>query len=191
MLASKQRVRPEDKPLADLAIKAYEKCKAAVAGTWAMLPPQANVKMVGVAQQIDALVTKLYAGKITFGEYNVKRIQLLRQMALAFESSLEGPAASAVVPAQSAEKAPNPTPTVQNPVPQTSASHEVRIALVIVESRYLNLPKLINPESDAHSIAETLQKMGYDTRLLLDAPKMASGKKFENLPASQAKPKLP
>ena len=46
----------------------------------------------------------------------------------------------------------------------------MRIALVIGESRYVNLPRLANPEMDARSIAETLQKMGYDTRLLLDAP---------------------
>lgn len=52
MLTSKQRVRPEDKPLADLALKAYEKCKAAVTTTWAMLPPPANTKMFGVAQQM-------------------------------------------------------------------------------------------------------------------------------------------
>jgi uncharacterized caspase-like protein len=45
----------------------------------------------------------------------------------------------------------------------------VRIALVIGESRYVNLPRLMNPEKDARSIAETLQKMGYDTQLLLDA----------------------
>ena len=46
----------------------------------------------------------------------------------------------------------------------------MRIALVIGESHYSQLPKLINPERDARSIAETLQKMGYDTQLLLDAP---------------------
>jgi uncharacterized caspase-like protein len=45
----------------------------------------------------------------------------------------------------------------------------VRIALVIGESRYLNFPRLRNPEKDARSIAETLQKMGYNTQLLLDA----------------------
>ena len=68
---------------------------------------------------------------------------------------------------------PKPLPSqkrsFEQPTPQTSAPHEVRIALVIGESRYLNLPRLINPEKDARSIAETLQKMGYNTQLLLDA----------------------
>jgi uncharacterized caspase-like protein len=57
----------------------------------------------------------------------------------------------------------------QSAAPQESHPHEVRIALVIGEGRYLNLPKLVNPEADARSIAEILTTMGYSTRLLLDA----------------------
>jgi Caspase domain/PDZ domain len=63
----------------------------------------------------------------------------------------------------------------------------VRIALVIGESRYLNLPKLINPESDARSIAETLQKMGYDTRLLLDAPEDGIRKEIRKFASESSK----
>ncbi len=40
---------------------------------------------------------------------------------------------------------------------------------MIGESRYISLPKLANPEKDARSIAESLEKMGYRTSLLLDA----------------------
>jgi uncharacterized caspase-like protein len=72
-------------------------------------------------------------------------------------------------------------------VPQTSTFHEVRIALVIGESRYLNLPKLINPESDARSIAETLQKMGYETRLLLDAPEDGIRKEIRKFASESSK----
>jgi hypothetical protein len=39
MLTNPQRVRPEDKPLADLALQTNEKCKAAYMSAWAMLPP--------------------------------------------------------------------------------------------------------------------------------------------------------
>ena len=91
MLTNPQRVRPEDKPLADLALKTAEKCKAAVAVAWAMLPPPAHPQLLRLTRQVDALVTQLYKGKITFGEYNVRRIQLLKQMALAFASFREGP----------------------------------------------------------------------------------------------------
>ena len=64
---------------------------------------------------------------------------------------------------------PPPKPYGSERGAQTSPPHEVRIALVIGESRYVNLPRLMNPEKDARSIAETLQKMGYNTQLLLDA----------------------
>ena len=46
MLTNPQRVRPEDKPLADLALKTAEKCKAAAATAWAMLPPPVHAKML-------------------------------------------------------------------------------------------------------------------------------------------------
>jgi len=41
--------------------------------------------------------------------------------------------------------------------------HETRLALVIGNSNYANLPKLSNPTNDARSIAEVLQKLGYTT----------------------------
>ena len=172
MLTNPQRVRPEDRPLADLALKTAEKCKAATATAWAMLPHSVHAKLLRLTQRADALNTQLYKGKITFGEYNVKRVEILTQMVLAIASIPQGPrveTAQSAATALDTKPLPPPKPTVQNAPPQTSAPHEVRIALVIGESRYLNLPKLINPERDARSIAETLQKMGYDTQLLLDA----------------------
>ena len=77
MLTNPQRVRPEDKPLADLALKTAEKCKAAAATAWAMLPPPVHAKVLRLTQQADALNTQLSKGKITFGEYNVKRVEIL------------------------------------------------------------------------------------------------------------------
>ena len=63
MLTNPQRVRPEDKPLADLALKTAEKCKAAAMTVWAMLPPPVHAKVLRVTRQLDALNTELYAGK--------------------------------------------------------------------------------------------------------------------------------
>ena len=40
-------------------------------------------------------------------------------------------------------------------------------ALVIGDSNYLNLPRLVNPENDAHAIADLLKKMGFNTRMAL------------------------
>jgi hypothetical protein len=83
MLTSTQRLRLEDRPLADLALEAFKKCKAAHARAWAKLPPAANTKVLGVVRQFDDLNAQLYRGEVTFGEYNVKRIQILQQLALA------------------------------------------------------------------------------------------------------------
>jgi caspase domain-containing protein/TENA/THI-4/PQQC family protein len=43
-----------------------------------------------------------------------------------------------------------------------------RMALVIGNSNYANLPKLLNPANDARAIADTLKSMGYKARLLID-----------------------
>jgi hypothetical protein len=174
MFTSTQRMRPEDKPLADLHLKAYDKCKAVMRAVWAMLPPAVNAKVLAVAGQFDALNAELYTGKITFGGYNVKRAQILKQMALAFTGMDELPKPSAPTEklAQPAALDPDATqspPASPNAAPKLPTPHEVRIALVIGESRYSNLPRLLNPERDARSIADTLQKMGYETQLLLDA----------------------
>jgi hypothetical protein len=92
MLTNPQRVRPEDKALADLALKTAEKCKAAFATPWAMLPPPVHAKMLGLARQTGTLNTELSKGKITFGDYNVKRIKILNEAALAIASIPQGPA---------------------------------------------------------------------------------------------------
>lgn len=172
MLTNPQRVRPEDKPLADLALQTNEKCKAAYTSAWAMLPPPVRAKVIGISRKADALVKQLSNGKITFGEYNVKRVEILKQMAVAFGDIWEvhpSETARSALIAPDPKPLPSQTRSFEQPTPQTSAPHEVRIALVIGESRYENLPKLLNPEKDARSIAETLQKMGYNTQLLLDA----------------------
>ena len=173
MLTNPQRVRPEDKRLVDLVLKTTEKCNAAFATALAMLPPSVHAKVLSFKRKGDTLNKQLSEGKITFGEYNVKRVEILKPMASVFASISERPASETAPSAETArgpKTLPSPKPTVQIAAPQTSAPHEVRIALVIGESHYSQLPKLINPESDARSITETLQKMGYDTRLLLDAP---------------------
>jgi Caspase domain len=155
-----------------------------------MLPPPVRAKVLGISRKNDALVKQLADGKITFGEYNVKRIEILKQTAVAFGDIWE------VRPretAQSAGTAPDPKPlpsqkrSIEQQTPQTFAPHEVRIALVIGESRYLNLPRLINPEKDARSIAETLQKMGYNTHLLLDASEDGIRKEIRKFASESSK----
>ena len=143
MLTNPQRVRPEDKPLVDLALKTIQKCNSAYATALQLLPPPVHDKMLRIKRESDALKTQLSKGKISFGEYNQKVIQLKKQVALAFASLSEGrdvKTAQSAVAVPESKPLPPPKPTVQNAVPQTSTPHEVRIALVIGESNYLNLP---------------------------------------------------
>ena len=83
MLTNSQRVRPEDKPLADLVLKTAAKCNAAFATALAMLPPPVHAKVLSAKRKGDTLNKQLSEGKITFGEYNVKRVEILKQAALA------------------------------------------------------------------------------------------------------------
>src|SRR5262249_1945597 len=76
MLTNREKVQPKDKPLADLAIKTLEKCRAAYAPVYAMLPPQVSAVIEGVARKQDALIAELYNEKITLGEYNVSMNRL-------------------------------------------------------------------------------------------------------------------
>jgi uncharacterized caspase-like protein len=190
MLTNPQRVRPEDKPLADLALQTNEKCKAAYMSAWAMLPPPVRAKVLGVSRKNDALVKQLSDGKITFGEYNGKLVEIRKQAAVAFADIWEvhpSETAQSAVTALDPKSSPSQKRSFEQPTPQTSAPHEVRIALVIGESRYLNLPILRNPEKDARSIAETLQKMGYNTHLLLDASEDGIRKEIRKFASESSK----
>ena len=89
MLTNTQRLRPKDKPLADLAIKNLKRCRAAHAPVYAILPPQVKTLILGFQQRQDALIAELYAGRTTFGEYNVNMNRLNGDVAaqILFEAS--------------------------------------------------------------------------------------------------------
>jgi hypothetical protein len=76
---------------------------------------------------------------------------------------------------QRAPATPQTQQTVATPKTKPPASTSVvaftekRLALVIGNGNYVKLPKLSNPTSDARSIAQVLQSMGYQTQLLIDA----------------------
>jgi hypothetical protein len=64
MLANPDRLRADDKPVADLAIKMVRQCRAAWAPAWAMLPTATNFIMEGVQRKQDQLIADVYSGKI-------------------------------------------------------------------------------------------------------------------------------
>src|SRR6202051_1861579 len=175
ILKNTEKLKPKDRPLADLAIKTVEKCRSAFAPVFAMLPEQANALMQGLMRKQDALIAQLYNGKITFGDYNIGINQMLAEF-VEVVSGIRSPSQSSTAAVQSPKIDPQKLPPLQ---PRTATTdqpsrlaiqfHDVRIALVIGNSNYTNLPKLSNPANDAHAVAEILQKLGYHTQLLLDA----------------------
>jgi uncharacterized caspase-like protein len=147
MLTSSARLDPKDRPMADLAIKVVEQCRAAYTPAYAMLQEATRTLIEGLYREEDAWIAQLYVGKITFGEFNVAEDRLTGEIFRAFSGSQQ-------------------TDDGNPPVP---LPRDVRIALVIGNGKYANLPKLSNPTNDAEAMADVLAKMGYATRLLLNA----------------------
>jgi hypothetical protein len=162
MLKNTEKLLPKDRPIADLAIKTLEQCRKAYEPVYSMLPPQIANLLHGVERRQDATIAELYRGKITFGDYNVAMNRMSGELAAAVAGLSQPPPA----PAGPKEIIAIPPQPAQHVIPTSS---ETRLALVIGNSNYINLPKLSNPANDARAIAESLKKLGYRTRLVLDA----------------------
>ncbi len=83
-------------------------------------------------------------------------------------AALDSGAAQPVIPAApkraaSATSIPTPQATVPKLAPAAIAHHDRRVALVIGNSAYRNVPALPNPERDAEKIAESLRAIGFET----------------------------
>ena len=166
MLKSTERLKAKEKPLADLAISTFEQCRKAFELVNAMLPPQIQDLIGGIQRRQDSKVAELYNGKITFGDFNVAMNDMSAELSAAF---------SGVVRQPKADTAAKPSSAVTRQIPsspdlakKSAEPASVRMALIIGNSNYTNLPKLSNPSRDAKSVAETLAAMGYKTRILLD-----------------------
>jgi uncharacterized caspase-like protein len=157
MLTSSARLDAKDRPLARQAITVVQQCRMAYAPAYAMLPEPAQTLIEGLYREEDALIAELYTGKITFGEFNVGSDRLAGEIFRAFSGMQQSDAAKPTGPAH------------LDASPPVTLPRDIRLALVIGNSKYTNLPKLANPTNDAEAIAETLGKMGYGTRLLLNA----------------------
>jgi uncharacterized caspase-like protein len=157
----------KDRPLADLAIKTLEKCRKAYEPVYAMLPPQVRAMLEGIQRRQDSKVAELYNGKITFGDFNVAMNGMNAEVSAASSGLSSSPRAAdvAISPANGPMSAQSSVSSNDKP----TAPPESRVALVIGNSNYSNLPKLSNPASDARAIADTLKSMGYKTRLLIDS----------------------
>jgi Caspase domain len=171
MLTSSARLDTKDRPLGDLAIKVVARCRAAYVPAYAMLPEAARTLIEGLYREEDALIAELYIGKITFGEFNVSENRLAGEIFRAFANDASKPTEAAK---------PESTPLVALP-------RDVRVALVIGNSNYTELPKLSNPTNDAQAIAEALTKMGYGTRLLVNAGEQELRREIRKFAADSSK----
>ena len=62
----------------------------------------------------------------------------------------------------------------------SSAVAEKRVALVIGNSDYLDVPVLENPRNDAEDVAAALKRLGFETTVSLDADRSAMEKALED-----------
>jgi Caspase domain len=172
MLKNSERLRPKDRPLAELAIKAVEQCRKVYAPVFALLPTQVNAMMQGIQRRQDAIIAELYSGKITFGQYNIKANEMIGEFAKTIAGFSQSGQRSALQRSDtSTEKVPphSTETTVRSAEPKLAASRDVRLALVIGDSSYMSLPKLANPVRDASAVADLLRKMGFSVKLVKDA----------------------
>src|SRR5262245_34288448 len=151
MLTNPERLRPEDKHLADLAIKTLERCRAGYAPAYAMLPIQLRAMIPDAESRQDTLAAELYTGKITFGEFVIGLSRIRGEMTSAFsalsqssQSSQSEPRSNETLSAvqQAAQAVPRATT-------EPAVVRQVRLALVVGNSSYSTLPRLSNPARDA------------------------------------------
>ena len=171
MLTSRLRLAPKDRPLADLAITAIQKCRALYVGTYTTLPGQTRSRLQGFDREQDSVIAQLYVGKITFGEYNVA----ISRIAAEISKALFGDVPTAAANAEPYRSTAAEQKTKQSTIPpdpgvaQPNSNRQTRVALVVGNGKYVDLPKLNNPTNDAHAIVDALRDLGFVVTLATDA----------------------
>ena len=72
MFTNNERLLRKDRAVVDLLVGANQQCRKAYAPIHAMLPPQVIAAIHDLERKEDALISELYVGRITFGEFNMK-----------------------------------------------------------------------------------------------------------------------
>jgi hypothetical protein len=178
MLKSTEKLSRKERPLADQAIKALEACRKAYEPVYAMLPPPIKGRIEAIQRDQDAKIAELYNGKITFGDFNVAISRMTADAVTVF---------SGILPPPKAEPATDIAGAVKATVPSNTGSTETRVALVIGNSTYTNLPKLTNPANDARAVTETLKSMGYKAHLLIDGSEQSIRKEIRQFASDSEK----
>jgi tetratricopeptide (TPR) repeat protein len=109
-----------------------------------------------------------YQSALTLNAYHTKARAGRDAARLALTTISRQPDASGPAAPQPAVAATTPVPAK----PQAPAAVDRRVALVIGNSAYKNVPLLPNPVRDATSVADALRRTGFQTvTLLIDSPK--------------------
>jgi hypothetical protein len=173
MLMDRTRLLPKDKPLADLAIKTVGKCRELSADAVVMLPQQTQRIIENGYREQDLLLARLYLGKITIGEYNVGISRIVTEQTKAFFGDVHPESGSASKQTSAEVVGTKSSPVQQQPQTATiQQPQQTRLALVIGNSNYKDLPKLRNPANDARAIVDTLRSLGFDVTLVADASEL-------------------
>jgi hypothetical protein len=178
MLKSTEKLSRKERPLADQAIKALEACRKAYEPVYAMLPPPIKGRIEAIQRDQDAKIAELYNGKITFGDFNVAISRMTAEAVTVF---------SGILPPPKADPAADLAGAVKATIRSNPALTETRVALVIGNTSYTNLPKLTNPANDARSVTETLKSMGYKTHLLIDGSEQSIRKEIRQFASDSEK----
>jgi uncharacterized caspase-like protein len=173
MLMDRTRLLPKDKPLADLAIKTVGKCRELSADAVVMLPQQTQRIIENGYREQDLLLARLYLGKITIGEYNVGISRIVTEQTKAFFGDVHPESGSASKQTSAEVVGTKSSPVQQQPQTATiQQPQQTRLALVIGNSNYKDLPKPRNPANDARAIVDTLRSLGFDVTLVADASEL-------------------
>jgi hypothetical protein len=165
MLKNPERLKPRERPVADLAIKTLETCRKQWQPVYEILPPEIRERILTSQRLQDARIAELYNGKITVGEFNIATSKLLADLV----ASYSGISQSAKMATDEKTASESQKRNLASISESEKFAPGKRIALVIGNSNYINLPKLANPVNDAKAISDLLGNMGYTSRLLLDS----------------------
>jgi len=167
MLMNRDHILPKDRNLAELALKTFEKCRILQAAATALLPEQTRLRLQGFDREEDALMAQLLAGKLSFGDFNVRMNGIAAEELQVFFGDARP---DATVSNQRSIPVPRPRPVSDGGVNTTPAMPlQSKRALVIGNGKYVNLPGLTNATNDARAMSEGLRGIGFEVTLVLDA----------------------
>src|SRR5947207_11612813 len=137
--------------------------KSSGSGCLCFVAAENATNIASLHREEDSLNARVYLGKITIGEYNVAYNRIVTAGQKAFFGDVRYDSDGTSKQASAEVGGTKPSPNQQRPQTATIQSSEprlTRLALVIGNSNYTDLPRLKNPANDAHAIVDALRDVG-------------------------------